>query len=1041
MSPALLLLPSALAGELTGILFDATGQPLSGAVVTVPEASAEVRAVSDGDGYFDVDLPAGAWALRVTPRGGQTVTLDPLRVTDDQITEALITLTDDGPQVVAEEPILTELAPDEDVSTGTLEGTVRDERGKPVAGARVFVRGQAVEAETGADGRFSLALPAAVHEISVLKAGYSTRSVADIDVPADGVGAVEVELIEAGVLMDEFVVLMPRISGGTATLIAERQNASELVDTVSAEEMSRRGDSSAASALKRVTGLTVVGGKYVYVRGLGERYSSTLLNGATLPSPEPERRVVPLDLFPTAMLDSVVIQKTFSPSMPAEFGGGVVRLRTRGVPDEPLLKVSVSGTYLADTSFQQAYTSNDPGPTDFWGIGAGHRGLPQAVADAVADTPLSLASTLPGSQGYSAEELEALGEAMPNRWGLGTTTALPNLSTSLVTGNGWHIGNDSRVGVLGGVTFSNGWQLKEYNNTTFGLNGEALRQINSYDFQDAENTARLGGIFEVSGELTEHHTLRATTLLTRDTEASARQYTGANQDIGADIRVQRLRWVERQLLVQQLSGEHTFPALNNIGVDWRYSLSVADRAEPDRRDLLQVENPDAPTGWQLRTQGGGNEVFFSVLDDTNHDVGLDLSVPFGDTEQEGTIGGELRVGGSVVRRERVVDTRRFSYVLKTGGEEAQQYIQASPEGIFTADSISPTLFQFEEQTQATDNYTAGQDMEGLYIAGESQLPGRLQAIAGVRREHSRQEVRTFQLFTTEPVEEIADLETTDWLPAVTLTRRLDRPDSDQRMQIRAGYGRTLSRPDFRELSPAVFNDVVGGREVAGNADLKRATIDNYDLRWEWYFTSDESLSIGGFYKRFTDPIETIVVVSAVSRISYANAASADNVGAEIEFRKSLGLTDGSPRWLRETYLSGNAALIQSQIDLGESGGNQTSDVRALQGQSPYVLNLQLTYEGLDSPFSAAVLYNVFGPRIAEVGDGGLPDTYEEPVHRLDATAGLRLSDAWRFKVSGRNLLNYPSIFTVGDEVSSEVRTGWSLGVGLSWEPALARASE
>ena len=260
------------------------------------------------------------------------------------------------------------------------------------------------------------------------------------------------------------------------------------------------------------------------------------------------------------------------------------------------------------------------------------------------------------------------------------------------------------------------------------------------------------------------------------------------------------------------------------------------------------------------------------------------------------------------------------------------------------------------------------------------------------------------------------------------------------MQVRAGYGRTLSRPDFRELSPAVFNDVIGGREVAGTAELQRATNDNYDLRWEFYPSSSESLSIGGFYKHFTNPIESIVVVGAVSRISYANAESADNVGAEIEFRKSLGLGSTPPRWLEDTYFSGNAAVIRSQIDLGDAGGNQTSDVRPLQGQSPYVLNLQLTYEGLEAPLALALLYNVSGPRIAEVGDAGLPDTYEQPVHRLDASATVRLSDAWRFKLSGRNLLDAPSRLTIADQTVREIRTGWSLGLGLSWSPDLARGS-
>ena len=436
-SSLLMLLSTALAGDLSGIVFGEDGTPLPNTTVSVPSADAATS--TDEDGFFELSLPAGEWPLRVMPPGADAVETAPLLVVDDQRTEAIITLTASGLEVLAEEPSQTQLVVEEDVATGLLAGMVHNERGQPVSGAQVFVRGQSVEATSDEAGRFSIELPAGAHEISVLKPGFSTRSVSDVAVPAEGAGTVEIELIEAGVLMDEYVVLMPRISGGTATLIAERQDSADLVETVSAEEMSRRGDSSAASALKRVTGLTVVGGKYVYVRGLGERYAATLLNGSTLPSPEPERRVVPLDLFPTAMLDSVVIQKTFSPSMPAEFGGGMVRLRTRGVPDGPLLKVDLSGSYLSGTTFRDGWTSNDPGSSDFWGAGLEHRALPANVASAIDEEPLTLASTLPGSRGYSSEALEALGDAIPNRWGLATANALPNLSTSIVGGSGWRL--------------------------------------------------------------------------------------------------------------------------------------------------------------------------------------------------------------------------------------------------------------------------------------------------------------------------------------------------------------------------------------------------------------------------------------------------------------------------------------------------------------------------------------------------------------------------------------------------------------------------
>jgi hypothetical protein len=1021
MTPLIVCAAPAFAGAVSGIVFDESGAPVAGVTVTADGQSA----TSSSDGAFTLALPEGMATLTLAAPGRAASTLQPVSVVDGEVTELLITLTPEGPVVLAEEPGQRQSLAD-DAVLGVISGVITDEQGRPLGGARVFVRGQPVEARTGDDGRFTVQVPAGVQEISVLRSGYSTRAMPDITVIGETTTEVTVELIQAGVRMDAFVVLMPRISGGTATLMAERQSTSNMVDTLSAEEMSRRGDSSAASALKRVTGLTVVGGKYVYVRGLGERYSATLLNGSSLPSPEPERRVVPLDLFPTAMLDSVVVQKTFSPAMPAEFGGGVVQLRTRGVPDEPLLSASLSLGYQDGVTFQQGLAGHDAGPLDWLGFGAGYRALPEAISAAAEEEAIVQGSTLPNSGGYSTEELEAFGELMPNRWGLQAIQTLPDISTSLVAGRGFDLG-ESRLGAVGGLTFSNGWEHETYTTTYYGLDGTDLKVVNQYDFQDTANAIRLGGIGGLTAELGEHHALRTTTILTRDTESFARQYQGVNEDIGSEIRVQRLRWVERQLFVQQAAGAHTLPALKDLQLDWRYAFSEARRFEPDRRDLLL--EPSSEGGWELRTQGGGNNIFYSTLKDTNHDGGLEASLPFGASdEEERAFGGSLMLGGGATRRTRTVDTRRFSYVLKSSGDVDLSFLSRPPEEIFNPDSISPGALQFEESTQPTDNYTATQDMESAFIALDGRLPWRMQYIGGVRREDSRQVVETFQLFNPDLVPEIADLETADWLPALTLTQRIDRDTAESRTQVRAGYGRTVSRPDFRELSPAVFNDVVGGREVAGNPDLKRAFIDSYDLRLEWYPSSDESLSVGGFYKRFTDPIETVIVVSAVSRVSYENAASADNMGAEVEFRKRVW-REGI---LSDVYLSGNTTLIRSEVDLGDVGGAQTSSVRPLQGQSPYVINLQTSYESLDHPVSASLLYNVFGPRISEVGKGGLPDTYEQPIHRIDAVVGLALRGGWSVKASGQNLLSQPTVFTQGDEVVASTAQGWSAGLGVSW---------
>lgn len=1024
-------------GTVSGVVFDGPGgEPVPGLVVQVPGTAA--RATTDRDGAFVLSLPAGTWTLELL---GSVQGAVRVPVEDGASTEVLVGAFDNGrpPLVLLEAPAGGgSVGVDPTVETVQVHGRVRAEGGGGLEGARVFVRGQAVEVQTDGDGRFTLELPVGVHTLSVLRSGYATRTVPEVAVPTTDGAPFDIELVEAGVALADFSVRVPRVEGGASTLLAERQSSSGVVDSLSAEEMSRRGDSSAAAALGRVTGLTVVGGKFVYVRGMGERYSATLLNGSNLPSPEPERRVVPLDLFPTSMLESVVIQKTFSPSTPAEFGGGVVRLRTRGIPDGPLLKLKLSGRYTRGSSWVSGPMALS-GDTDFWGRDDGSRAMPEALREATKDQKLVLESRF--KEGFSGDELEALGESLdPRRWKVVDGKTLPDLSTSMSAGHGIELGNDSAIGVLAGLNFSNAWERREYTHRYLNTRDGDLYVQNRYDFDDLSNQVRLGGMGVAQARIAGNHDLRYTALLVRDSEDMARRYEGFNEDFGADIRVSRVDWVERELFLHQLTGEHRFPGLGSLELDWRASVSKASRQEPDRRDLI-LEQSTETDAWFLRTQGGGNGLLFSTLDDENIDGGADLRLPFGarddDPDRWGGWGGKVAVGAAVANRERAVDTRRFSFDVVGGGEEgATDFIySADPSEIFAEDNIRSDGLRLAETTLETDRYTASSALAAQYLQLDLRFPWAMQLMTGARREESLQSVLTKDPFTESAELTRTKLYRLDVLPALTVTQGIPVEAIPGTMQVRGGYGRTLNRPDFRELSPAVYYDVVGGRETRGEPTLERALIDNYDLRWEWYPAPMESVSLGGFVKTFQDPIESYVVASIASRQSYTNARGATNKGIELDFRKSLGF--GSKTGWDDLYLSGNGALIRSQVDLRGAEGFQTSAQRPLQGQSPYVVNLGLSYEPMDTrvPLSASLLLNRAGPRIRDVGAEGIPDEVEETGARLDAVGSVGLGAGWRLGMSGRNLLDAATVRTVGPRVVREVRTGWSVGLGLSWEAA------
>lgn len=995
-----------------GVVFGAVDAPLEGVEVATDDGA---RTRTNADGAFVLVVPVGRRTLRVS--GHPSPPFDAV-----DVVEIVVVLPATGDEVQfdietrgAVEKKVVETA---EVATGTVRGVVKHaEDGTPVEGARVYVRGANADATTGPDGAFELVAPEGASDLVVIHPDFSTATL-EGTVAADEVLTLDVELTPAGVQLSDFTVTAPKVEGSSLDLLNERKESGDVSDVIGAEDMAKSGDSNAASALKRVTGVTIVGGRYVYVRGLGERYSSTLLDGAQLPSPEPERRVVPLDLFPADVLDSVVIQKTFSPERPGEFGGGVVQLRTRGFPSSFQAGIGLS-TGLNTAGTFGTHLASPSGPWDWLGFDGGHRALPSAVANASENSALAESDRF-SNRGYSAEELEAFGESMPNSWKIGSGTVPMDFGLSAHIGDGFDIGG-VKTGYLLALVWDNGWDVRDSTSTIYVLTeGDRLELAHQYKFETVTNEVGLGGMFTFGADFGDDHSLRSTTLINRSTDNEIRRYSGENRDVGTTIEVSRLRFVERMLMSQQVRGEHVLP-WQDLGLDWRYTFSLATRSEPDRREV-RYDLEQGTGAYILSDRPEGNQRVFSELEDTSHDTGLDLRLPF-----EGWAGESAVKGGvATLFRERTVDTRRYKFVHKGPRSGDVDVLSNPPEQVFVPENIGADGFQFEETTRQTDNYEAGQEILAGYLMTELPLGFDLRLMAGARVESSTQTVTTFELFNPDNAPVEAKLASTDVLPAATISW-----DFTEGMVLRGGYSHTVSRPDFRELSPATFNDVTGGRQTFGNPDLKRALIRNADLRWEWYPDDGESLSVGAFFKDFQDPIETTVVVSAQHSVTYQNAKGAQNLGLEFEARKNLGFMGES---FRDFSLSANLTLVRSEVELDGDSGIQTSDVRALQGQSPYVVNGTALYDNPDWGTSVAVLYNVFGTRISEVGALGAPDVVEEPFHQLDLVYKQKLGAGWKASFKAKNLLDLDSVHKQGPVVVETYRKGraFSLGVGLDF---------
>lgn len=787
----------------------------------------------------------------------------------------------------------------------------------------------------------------------------------------------------------------------------EKRGTSSVANVVGTEQFQRSGDSNIAEGLKRVSGLSTVGGKFVYVRGLGERYSTTLLNGAILPSPEPINRVVPLDLFPTAILDSVLVQKTYSAQFPSEFGGGVLQLRTKKSTDEAFWNVSTSTGLQQDVSFKPGFTASS-GSKSWLGYDDGYRGLPTELKQATANgQELRRESQFLGSGGYSAEELQVIGRSMRNDYNPGKESLPANFNFATSFGNFHELnGNGARINYLAAIDYSNSWDTNEITRRSYRSSNAGLEIGDDLEFVGTEHSVDMSSIFTAGIDFNANHNIRTTSVVLRKMDDTVSQTSGdlAAEDI---VRMTQLEWVERELFSNQIQGDHYFPDFNELVVNWRYSKVKAERDAPDDRAYRYDLEPDGI--YRFSTRADGNVRRFSVLDDDAEDFAVDLTMVF-----YGPMNSVITTKGGYVHNEKQRDSevRRYSFFDQGSIAFNEDLLTRPLEEILAPENIDPDGFELREFTRPTDNYDAVNESDAFYAEVEVNLDDRYRLNLGARQEDFSQNVRTFDLFRD--VEVNAAQESADVLPAFSGTYI----NGDH--QFRVAYSETLSRPDFRELSPAAFTNPVTGREVVGNPNLKIANITNYDFRWEWYFGFGDSMSLGLFYKEFENPIESVVQPGAEARQTFTNAEAGENTGVEFEISKRLDFL--GDRW-EDFYIQSNIAFIDSEVTIAEKDrGILTSTSRALQGQSDWLFNAQIGYE----PFSgttATVLYHYFGERISEVGIEGAPDLIEQPFGELNTVFMRDFNDNWRLTLKGKNLLDEKSEVTQGGFITTGFNRG------------------
>lgn len=1020
---------------LTLYVFD-KGLPVGDIEVLVDDV---VVAATNEQGVVVLDIPAGLHRLEL--RKQDLLVLDQQIIAHQDevsqwivnITKGLSALTDvESSNLGGLVNQLDAKTPDSSAEPGTLSGTLTDaEDGAVVEGARIFISGQARDIRSDKDGRFELALPAGEYSVSVLHAGFNTMTRDAVLVSTGEQASLVLELTPSGTELPEFVVIEPYISGSLASVLEERRSEAAVANILGAEQISKAGDSDVAAALLRVTGLTLVDGRFIYIRGLGERYSSTLLNGANVPSPDATRRVVPLDLFPTGIVESIAVQKGYTANLPGEFGGGVVEINTKSVPEAPFFTVDFSMAYREGTTFKDGLVYAGGG-SDWLGYDDGTRGQSNELRDATVDGAQLKPFNRFTGEGYTPEALEVVGESLPVNYDVDYEKIDPSASMSATGGYVWDFRKDIRFGFLTAINYKNDWLSVSQQRTDFiNAGGGVLESQNDYMVDITGRSIDLSGFVTMGLEIGENHGISYNWMLLRNTTDKTQIEQGFNKDAdGGDVRFTELEWIERQMTANQLNGESIFPAIGGLKVDWQYTIAKAESDAPDTRryrfdpDTLTPNEDD----FIFSIRNDGNQRRWSELGDDSKSWNVDFLQPISVFDKTDIA---LLAGINQVRKTRDSSIRRYSFKSRgriSGNIDLRR--QESLEDIIFGDTIDPDGWQLEEVTIATDAYTAKQDMKAWFVGIDVNFSEHLRLGGGFRNERSDQSVSTFNLFDPENNAVESNLNTDDRFPYLIGTWYLGEN------QIRFGYSQTVNRPDFKELSESLYKDPILDRLVKGNPNLVAAYITNYDVRWDYYFNPGEFISLGAFYKQFQNPVESVILASADSDLtSFENAESADNFGIEFELYKSLGFLNDRWEWgavWDKFYINTNYAWIDSEITLAESNSNiQTTSQRPLQGQSPYVLNLQLGYDDEEHQINAALLFNVFGERIVDVGVAGAPDILEQPRPSLDFVYSQGFGN-WKLKLKLENLLDPKVELTQGKEVTRSTQIGREYSIGFQY---------
>jgi TonB-dependent receptor len=899
--------------------------------------------------------------------------------------------------------------------------------GNPLAGVTVTVRGTTLAVQTDPQGRYQLDhVPAGNQEVRFSKSGFATALVTDVRVLVGQTTTVNGNLRPEFYELEEYEVTAEEFTQQTEKILLERQKSTAMMDALGSDFLSRVGAGNAADSIAKVSGAAVVDGKFAVIRGLNDRYVTTTLNGGSIPSADPYRQSASLDMFPSQVIDRVIVAKTFSPDQPGTFTGGGIDIVTKSFPEKPFLSLSLGTAYNTQASLNNDFLTYEGGGFDWAAHDDGTRALPDNAKGDIPPAPAR--NGRPGRPNYDPAVTEQVNRLQDVTRAMGPAQFAPTREAppldhnfSLAAGGATNVfGNP--FGVFAGLAYKH-----DYFSFEDGVSRRQASQpsgaiIERSYFQDARSvsTVNWNGTVNLAYQLFDHHQLGFTFLYNQNGNDEARvQDEGIrSEDTGAAFRQYRLYYTQRNLNTYQMKGSHLFPQVADIKFDWLVALTGTSQEEPDVRFFNEFTHGGPyQTGSNSLPDPQNPTRYFRDLQEDNRNVKLNWSIPFHHwTEAEGN----FKFGLFDSASERTFVDREIYYQGEAPyGGDPNNYL--TPEILNNLVNIRTNLnsisYVWQRNAQGRDSaYNGNLDVQAGYLMLELPIVEKVRLVGGARLETTdlRVSSRSYRAnsITGSPTNNVA-LEQTDVLPSGGVIYSIT-----PLMHLRLNFSQTIARPSFRELAGYFSYDPVLDDMLDGNPLLTTSSIDNYDARWEWFFRPGELMSVSFFYKDLQNAIERRYLKVDAEQISFINRPMANLYGIELEARKKLDLF-GLP--LENFSLGGNLSLVQSEVELtSEELVNKraflpgTESTRPLYDQSPYILNLDLSYSNPRIGTTAAVIFNVAGPRVT-IASLNSEDVYEQPAPVVDFVLSQRIREHMTLKFAAKNLLNPSFERTYGED--------------------------